>query len=211
MRVVHGGTDLGYTMVTSPTYPSWGYMASQNATTVWELWQDANLNTMDSHNNPMYASVGGWIMHRILGIRASGPGFQTAVVAPACLASPDLNSISGWLLTHRGNISVSCNVDPSSQSMSLGVTIPIGVVVSLAVPIIQFSSAATTLIVETTGRSPEAGETVIWDRDHGFVAHAVPGISSGWSTTLANKPVIALEVHSGSYWFESTATAVRES
>ncbi len=40
----HGRPDLAYTLATNTTYPSWGYMAANGATTVWELW---NGNTAD--------------------------------------------------------------------------------------------------------------------------------------------------------------------
>jgi alpha-L-rhamnosidase len=34
----NGYASLAYQMLTQPTYPSFGYMLSQNATTVWEVW-----------------------------------------------------------------------------------------------------------------------------------------------------------------------------
>lgn len=40
----HGRPDLAYTLATNTTYPSWGYMAANGATTIWELW---NGNTAD--------------------------------------------------------------------------------------------------------------------------------------------------------------------
>lgn len=40
----NGRPDLAYKLATNTTYPSWGYMASNGATTIWELW---NGNTAD--------------------------------------------------------------------------------------------------------------------------------------------------------------------
>lgn len=40
----HGRPDLAYTLATNKTYPSWGYMVENGATTIWELW---NGNTAD--------------------------------------------------------------------------------------------------------------------------------------------------------------------
>ncbi|RZM23468.1 MAG: hypothetical protein EOO88_26060 [Pedobacter sp.] len=40
----HGRPDLAYTLATNTTYPSWGYMTANGATTIWELW---NGNTAD--------------------------------------------------------------------------------------------------------------------------------------------------------------------
>ena len=33
-----GHADVAYLLATNKTYPSWGYMAAQGATTIWELW-----------------------------------------------------------------------------------------------------------------------------------------------------------------------------
>ncbi|MCH4156598.1 MAG: glycoside hydrolase family 78 protein [Muribaculaceae bacterium] len=43
-----GKVDLAYKIVTNDTYPSWGYMAKNGATTIWELW---NGNTADPAMN----------------------------------------------------------------------------------------------------------------------------------------------------------------
>jgi len=40
----YGNTDLAYQLTTNTTYPSWGYMVANGATTIWELW---NGNTAD--------------------------------------------------------------------------------------------------------------------------------------------------------------------
>ncbi|RYY09672.1 MAG: alpha-rhamnosidase, partial [Chitinophagaceae bacterium] len=40
----HGRPDLAYTLATNRTYPSWGYMIANGASTIWELW---NGNTAD--------------------------------------------------------------------------------------------------------------------------------------------------------------------
>ncbi len=50
----YGHEDLAYKIATNETYPSWGYMAANGATTIWELW---NGNTaapaMNSCNHVM--------------------------------------------------------------------------------------------------------------------------------------------------------------
>ena len=43
-----GYADLAYILASNDTYPSWGYMAKQGATTIWELW---NGNTADPKMN----------------------------------------------------------------------------------------------------------------------------------------------------------------
>jgi len=44
----YGRTDIAYQIATNKTYPSWGYMAENGATTIWELW---NGNTADPAMN----------------------------------------------------------------------------------------------------------------------------------------------------------------
>jgi hypothetical protein len=34
-----GRTDVGIDLLFKTDYPSWGYMAAQNATTIWEHWE----------------------------------------------------------------------------------------------------------------------------------------------------------------------------
>ena len=36
---LHGRTDVGLELAFKTDYPSWGYMASMNSTTVWEHWE----------------------------------------------------------------------------------------------------------------------------------------------------------------------------
>jgi alpha-L-rhamnosidase len=63
---------LLYQIASQTTYPSWGYMISQGATTIWELW---NGNTTDpamiSMNHLML--LGGfstWLYEDLAGIKS---------------------------------------------------------------------------------------------------------------------------------------------
>ena len=49
-----GYADVAYLIATQNTYPSWGYMAEQGATTIWELWNGDTANPrMNSGNHVM--------------------------------------------------------------------------------------------------------------------------------------------------------------
>ncbi len=49
-----GYGDVAYALATQKTYPSWGYMTEQDATTVWELWNgDTGDPKMNSGNHVM--------------------------------------------------------------------------------------------------------------------------------------------------------------
>ena len=50
----YGRVDLAYKILTNETYPSWGYMVRQGATTIWELWNgDTADPAMNSGNHVM--------------------------------------------------------------------------------------------------------------------------------------------------------------
>jgi alpha-L-rhamnosidase len=71
----NGHHDLALELVSSTTYPSYGYMFNnpyENATTVWELWDsDAEGPSMNSRNHHMFASVGAWFYSHLAGIDLS--------------------------------------------------------------------------------------------------------------------------------------------
>ena len=100
----HGG--VAYSIANQETYPSWGYMLANGATTLWERWELATGSGMNSHNHPMLGSVGSWLYRAIGGIRADeeGPGFAAFEVRPhidprlqhARLHAPD-GARGGWL------------------------------------------------------------------------------------------------------------------
>jgi alpha-L-rhamnosidase len=88
MRVLsdHGRMDLAYRIATNRTYPSWGYMIDQGATTIWELW---NGNTADpSMNSGNHVMLVGdlviWMKEYLAGIAAdpAQPGFKHIVMKP---------------------------------------------------------------------------------------------------------------------------------
>ena len=50
----HGFSDIAYMIATQHSYPSWGYMAENGATTIWELWNgDKASPKMNSGNHVM--------------------------------------------------------------------------------------------------------------------------------------------------------------
>jgi alpha-L-rhamnosidase len=50
----YGRADIAYKLVTNTDYPSWGYMAKNGATTIWELWNGNTANpAMNSGNHLM--------------------------------------------------------------------------------------------------------------------------------------------------------------
>jgi alpha-L-rhamnosidase len=81
----HGRTDVAYRLLLNETYPSWGYMLSQGATTWWERWNgDTGDPSMNSYNHYAFGSVVAWVYRYAAGIDATidAPGFKQIVVHP---------------------------------------------------------------------------------------------------------------------------------
>ncbi len=64
-----GYGELVWQLITSETYPGWGYMLRNGATTLWERWELAEGNGMNSHNHPMLGCPCGWLFRYPAGIR----------------------------------------------------------------------------------------------------------------------------------------------
>lgn len=66
-----GRGDVAWLVATQDTYPSWGYMAAQGATTTWELWNGDTANpSMNSGNHVMLlGDLLTWVQTELGGIR----------------------------------------------------------------------------------------------------------------------------------------------
>jgi alpha-L-rhamnosidase len=64
------------------TYPSFGFMMDNNATTVWESWFFSN-NTF-SHNHPMFGAVVEWFHKHVAGLQMTDDAvaFDRAIIRP---------------------------------------------------------------------------------------------------------------------------------
>ncbi len=100
----NGAADLAYDIAVQTTYPSWGYMIENGATTLWELWQKREGPSMNSHNHPMFGSVGAWLYKALAGITmAPGTvGYEKLILQPQMVR--DLKHASGSIDTLRGEV-----------------------------------------------------------------------------------------------------------
>ncbi len=85
----HGETDIAYQLAVQTTYPSWGYMISNGATTIWERWEYETGYGMNSHNHAMYGSVSAWFYKYLAGISPVEPGYKVFQVKPHVPAGLD--------------------------------------------------------------------------------------------------------------------------
>ena len=102
-----GRADLVFQMVNSTEYPGWGYMLANGATTLWERWEKATGDGMNSHNHPMLGSVGGWFYRYLAGIRPlpDSDGFDRFELAPSFVdglneVDASYDSFAGTVVSH---------------------------------------------------------------------------------------------------------------
>jgi alpha-L-rhamnosidase len=127
-----GNADLAYDIAVKTDYPSWGYMIANGATTLWELWQKREGSSMNSHNHPMFGSVGAWLYKALAGINlAPGTtGFERILIQPQIVR--DLTHASGSTMTVRGE--VACAWSRTERSVRIEVTIPAGSEAEVVIP-----------------------------------------------------------------------------
>jgi alpha-L-rhamnosidase len=81
-----GRPDLVYRLATNTDYPSWGYMVSKGATTIWELWNGDTADPgMNSGNHVMLVGdLAIWLYEDLAGIKSdqAQPGFKHIVMKP---------------------------------------------------------------------------------------------------------------------------------
>jgi alpha-L-rhamnosidase len=82
-----GYEKLAYTLLLNTQYPSWGYMVTHGATTMWERWNGDQMRgdpSMNSYNHYAYGAVADWIYRYAAGVDTTpfDPGFHTIVLHP---------------------------------------------------------------------------------------------------------------------------------
>lgn len=81
-----GFSDVAFLLASNKTYPSWGYMAQQGATTIWELWNGNTANpAMNSGNHVMLlGDLLPWCYENAAGIRSDREktGFKHIILKP---------------------------------------------------------------------------------------------------------------------------------
>lgn len=128
----HGHCELAVDLVRQTTYPSWGYMLENGATTIWERWEFATGPEMNSHNHPMYGSVGAWLYRWLAGIQVGDDAVGMSKITIRPHLTRQLDSVSAELSTVRGPLASSWRRDAGAVTLALD--IPVGVEAELILP-----------------------------------------------------------------------------
>ena len=178
----YGRADLAYRLVTQTTYPSWGYMIQEGATTVWERWECLAGRGMNSHNHIMFGSVDAWFYKVLAGINPdpSAPGFRRVIIKPHIIG--DLKYVSASVNTIRGL--VSSNWRGGKNSLLLEVTLPVNSEGKVSLPLLGLKNPVVR----------ESGKEVYKD---GSYIQSVSGITAA----KQDNGYITFDVGSGRYSF----------
>jgi alpha-L-rhamnosidase len=115
-----GHLGTAWRVATQKSYPGWGYMLAEGATTLWERWEKLTGPAMNSQNHIMLGSIDGWLYRVLAGLAPLLPGWQAVRVRPHVLA--DLSFVEAAVDTACGRVSSSWR--RSEASLTLDVTIP---------------------------------------------------------------------------------------
>ncbi|MDP2914900.1 MAG: family 78 glycoside hydrolase catalytic domain [Candidatus Aminicenantes bacterium] len=175
----NGYVDLAYRVARQTTYPGWGYMVKEGATTLWERWEKNTGGGMNSHNHIMLGSVDAWFYKTIAGVRCAAPGWTKILVRP-----PDLPGLSFAKCSHetiRGM--VESHWERLEDSFSLKVRIPIGAEAEVRIPLLWKEST-----LREDGR-------MIWPERRPDPA------APGWARPARRGAHLVLKVPGGTYRF----------
>ncbi len=113
-------------------YPSWGYMPTQGATTVWERWNgDTGDLSMNSYNHYAFGAVVGFFYRRLAGIAPAAPGFRRIAVKPLWL--PEVGRVSASYDSVMGRIETATDGDANGLR-SLLLSVPANATAEVELP-----------------------------------------------------------------------------
>lgn len=179
-----GFINEAYALAARTKYPSWGYMIEHGATTIWERWENSTGGGMNSHNHPMYGSIGAWFYRYLAGIRpdSGAPGFQHFVVSP--YFPDELVYVDANLETMMGNVSAGWQKE--AGALLLSVCVPFGCTCEIVIPEVVSGNKMADI---QEGRGPVYCE--------GRFRTGTDGILSA----RKDNGVFQIEIGAGSYYF----------
>jgi len=127
----NGYPEIAYKMITQESFPSYGYMIKEGATTLWERWEKLEGGGMNSHNHIMLGSVDTWFYKTLTGIRCESPGWDTVSIKP--FLPDDMEYARSTLNTCKGTLS--CSWEKLGNFLKISITIPVGMKAETWIPI----------------------------------------------------------------------------
>lgn len=116
----YGRNDLAHGLATRTTFPSWGWMLKNDATTLWEHWEGSD-NTF-SNNHPMFGSISAWFYRWLGGIQIA----PDAVGADRLIIRPQIPAGLEWVKTSHDTVrgKVASNWQRQGNTITFEITLP---------------------------------------------------------------------------------------
>jgi len=168
-----GRDDLIYAMTSQTTYPSWGFMRENGATTIWEMWEKDLPGHSLLHSSYLYP--GAWYIDGMAGIRKDpvNPGFRKFTIRIPKLtetqiswAKADFDSPAGLIRSswkrEKGKLMLEVTVPPNCSAT------------------VWFPDEAGKIITENSGLARQAG------KKNGYLLFDIPAGNYQFSNQGAN-------------------------
>jgi len=97
-----GRHDLLYSMTSQTTYPSWGLMKENGATTLWEMWEKDLPGHSLLHSSFLYP--GAWYMDGLAGIKPFTAGYKQFTIEPPLRGDTDITWVNASFDSPVGEI-----------------------------------------------------------------------------------------------------------
>ena len=133
-----GRPDVAWTIATQTTRPSWGYMLSKGATTIWERW-DCDTRDPGMNSEALLIQAGNldaWFYQTLGGINPGTPGFKKIIIKPAVVG--DLTWVKAHYDSMCGRIVSTWKRD--GNKLTMDVSIPANTTATIYVPAKNASS-----------------------------------------------------------------------
>jgi alpha-L-rhamnosidase len=178
----NGAFEAAFRTATQASYPGFGYMIAEGATTLWERWEKLTRGGMNSHNHIMLGSIDAWFYRAIAGLRCLEPGWKRILVNPPLFDG--LRSATAAHETPRGEVSVEW--ERGDNSLQLAIAVPVG------------AEAEIRLSLLAEGTTLKEGGTVLWE--NGKPSQSQPEIS----VSATEGGCLVISIPSGQYRFSLT-------
>jgi alpha-L-rhamnosidase len=132
-------------------YPSWGYMPSKGATTMWERWNgDTGDLSMNSYNHYAFGAIVGFFYRRLAGIAPATPGFRRIAARPLWL--PDIGRVSASYDSVVGPIAAETDGDATGLTR-FALSIPANTMADVELPAGDWRADGASLIAHPAVRN----------------------------------------------------------
>jgi alpha-L-rhamnosidase len=125
-----GLAETAFKVAVQKSYPGWGYMVEEGATTLWERWEKITGGGMNSHNHIMLGSVDAWFYRTIAGLTCLEPGWRRFRFKPFPFTG--LKFATARLHTMKGEIRAGW--EKSAKALQLFIQVPVGAEAEVHVP-----------------------------------------------------------------------------